>query len=130
MAMIQTPGPTLILNTTSTAATGDWYSIHPSMGRLAFHVINQPSSAGGTIDSTTLIEVSNDGVNVALTPLTFALAGVTTARHSTGSCLASSQDGHWGYIRARLAAMSTSTAASTGADTYLRVYVNAGRVGF
>jgi hypothetical protein len=142
MPYIQTQGPTTILTasqksssnaatTGSTQYAGDWYQIHPKMGRLAFQVIQTSASLGCSMSSTVFIQVSNDGVNPNNTvPLT--IAQVSTAGLAVvadGSAFASSHAGQWGYIRAYLNGASTATAGSSGVGI-VQVIVNAGYVGY
>lgn len=132
MPALLSPGPITILsllaassNTTAgtTSSAGSWYEISPRLDRLAFHLVQTPSSAGGTLNSTVYIEVSNDGVYpVATKAGTYALAGSTW--QSDGGTLLSSMLGAWRFIRANANSISTSTAGSAGVGT-LTVTVNA-----
>ena len=111
-------GPTTIL--TNTAATtlqvGDWHQVNPRVGRYSFQVVLAASSAGSTATATVSIQVSNDGV----TPLpdayrTFTAVSLTADTVSTGgSATGTSMGGPWGYIRANLSSLTTSTAGSAG----------------
>jgi hypothetical protein len=133
MPLIQSPGPVTILTVeakssnastaSSTSVAGSWYEISPRLDRLGFHVVQIPSSAGGTLNSTIYIEVSNDGLYpIATKAATFALAGSTW--QSDGATLNTSMQGAWRYIRANANSVSTSTAASTGVGA-INVTVNA-----
>lgn len=123
-------GPTNLLTSTagSTAKTGEWFRVPPKLRALAFQVVQVTSSVGATASSTTFIQVSNDGVNpIADNPITIALTG-TTDTVSNGACFPTSYGGNWGWIRAKLNSLSSSTAGSVGSPS-VTVSVCAGSVG-
>ena len=127
MANTLEPGPNTIYTTTvgSTAGTGSWYRVPPWLTRLSVQFILNTSSAGATAGTTTHLEVSNDGVNALLTKgRTFDTQGTTDLIVNGGS-LQSSMDAAWGWVRAKVASLTTSTAGSTGSPS-VSVIVNAG----
>ena len=111
-------GPTTIL--TNTAATtlqvGDWHQVNPRVGRYSFQVVLVGSSNVSTATATVSIEVSNDGSNALTEKLrTFSAVSLTTNTVTTGGCCTgTSMAGPWGYIRANLSSLTTSTAGSAG----------------
>lgn len=129
MAVIQTSGATNIFTSTagSTTVTGDWYHIDQHFGNLVFQAILTASSVGATAASSIAIEVSNStAVAVATVAQTFDLS-CTTDTVSDGGTFATTMDGAWKLIRARLVSLTTSTAGSTGSPS-VTVTVGAGRV--
>lgn len=127
---IQTPGPTTIFSNTiaTTSLAGSWYTIHSKLRNLTFEVKQTTSSAGATASSTTYIEISNDGVTpLATKGQTIALIASTDAV-ADGGVLSSSMQGQWGYIRANVNSLTTSTAGSVGFPV-VTVIVNAGTAG-
>ena len=111
-------GPTIILSNTAatTLQVGDWHQVNPRVGRYSFQVVLVGSSNVSTATATVSIEVSNNGV----TPLpdayrTFSAVSLTTNTVTTGGCCTgTSMAGPWGYIRANLSSLTTSTAGSAG----------------
>ena len=129
MAVIQTAGATNIYTSTagSTTETGDWFFIDQGFGRLTFQAILTASSVGATAASSIAIEVSNTtAIAVATVAQTFDLS-CTTDTVSDGGVFASSMDGAWKLIRARLASLTTSTAGSAGSPS-VSVTVGAGPI--
>lgn len=130
--MVNSPGLTNLLSSTlgSTAGTGGWFRLHPTLGNPTFQVVQTGSSVGATAASTTIIEVSNvpDTGQVPIAArLTIALSG-TTDVVSDGGALPSSINGDWGFVRARLLSLTTSTAGSTGSPS-VAVWMNCGYKG-
>ena len=117
MPFAHSPGATTLLSNTAgtTTVVGDWFRIHPKLGRLSFHATLLASSIGATASSSVNIEVSNDGVYpLATKALTLSLTNTSTTYASDGGVLASTMDGTWQYVRANCASLTTSTAGSTG----------------
>lgn len=114
------PGVVTLLASTagSTLKVGNWFKVDPSVLHrdLAFQAVMTASSVGATASSTVNIEVSNDGVYPLSTAaaLIIALTNTSTTYISGGGCLPSSFAGSWGYIRANLSSLTTSTAGSAG----------------
>lgn len=100
--VLNTAGPTTIFNSSSSAA-GEWYRVHPRLGKLGIQVLHTGSSVGATVSSTTLLQVSNDGVNPLETTggstidAAFTVALLGGSPQSAGAGL----DVAWGWIRAR-----------------------------
>lgn len=122
MPMLQSPGGQVILASSSTGA-GDWYRVHPKLGKLTFQVTHNPTSIGATgttVSSTTVIEASNDGVNALGTVLgTVALAGDGVQSNGFAT------DAHWEYVRAKINSVGAASAGSTGAGFGISVSVSA-----
>ena len=138
---IQTAGPTLILSATgkssvyatagTTVLSGDWYRIHPALGRLYITCRLTGTSAVSTATATVNIEGSNDGITAASTPL-YSFSGITLTTDIVvlGGSLPTTLSGQPGYIRANMTALTTSTAGSTtAASANVLVHVNAGSLG-
>ena len=105
---LHSPGGQTILNSSSTGP-GDWYRIHPKLGKLFVSVTHQATSVGASLSSTVNIEASNDGVNALATKLgTIVFAGDTI--QTDGFAI----DSHPEYIRANYNSIGAATAASTG----------------
>ena len=130
MPHIHTPGPTVILSATgkssayatggSTVLVGDWYKVHPSLGRPYFTCKLTGTSAGSTATATVSIQGSNDGTNAPSTDIyTFSGITLTTNTVVLGGTPASTAGGggHPAYIRANLTSLTTSTAGSTAAQS-------------
>tara|TARA_R110000868_G_scaffold27637_2_gene104554 strand:+ start:311 stop:745 length:435 start_codon:yes stop_codon:yes gene_type:complete len=138
---IQTAGPTLILSATgkssaySTAGTtvlvGDWYRIHPKLGRPYITCRLSGSSAVSTATATVNIEGSNDGITAASTPLyTFSGITLTTDIVVLGGSLPTTLGGTPGYVRANLTSLTTTTAGSTAnLSNNVAVHWNSGYLG-
>ncbi|MHB0965512.1 MAG: hypothetical protein ACYC36_03570 [Bellilinea sp.] len=125
MPLIQSPGPTAILNITSTTTgPGSWYRVdNKKLSDLTFQGLHVGTSDGVTVQSTIYIEGSNDGVNAIATKLaTFAFNGTTP--QSEGATMLSTMKGAWEYIRANVNSASSSTSVSTGYN--IQVMVGAG----
>lgn len=119
MPLLQSPGGQVILASSSTGA-GDWYRVHPKLGKLTFQVTHTGTSVGTTIGSTTVIEASNDGVNALATVLgTIAIAGSDVKADGFAT------DAHWEYIRAKINSVQAATAGSTGTTFGISVAVSA-----
>ena len=125
MPLIQTPGPTTILNITSTTTgPGSWYRVNnQKLSDLTFQVLHAGTSAGVTVSSTINIEGSNDGSNAIATVLA-AIAINGTTPQSEGATMKSTMAGAWEYIRANVNRASSSTSVSTGYN--IQVIVGAG----
>lgn len=101
--LIYSPGPQTIFSSSSTGA-GSWYRLHPQVRNVTFQCLQAGSSVGVTVQSTTYIEVSNDGVNALATKAgTVVFNG--TSPQSDGFTL----DAHYEYVRANLNGSSTGT---------------------
>ena len=119
-------GSNLILTAGTTVATGDWYTIPADMGRITCQAVLTASSVGATAASTVYIEVSNTTLIAAATRATTFALSCTTDTVSDGANFATSMEGAWKLIRARVASLTTSTAGSAGTPS-VKVYVAAGR---
>ena len=138
---IQTAGPTLILSATgkssayatagTTVLVGDWYRIHPKLGRPYITCRLSGSSAVSTATATVNIEGSNDGITAASTPLyTFSAITLTTDIVVLGGSLPTTLGGTPGYIRANLTSLTTTTLGSTtAASNNVLVHWNSGYLG-
>jgi hypothetical protein len=138
---IHTQGPTTLLSATgktstyspsgSTSLEGDWFRIHPQMGRFYFTCKLTGTSVGSTATATVQIEGSNDGVTAASTALlTWSGITLTTDTVVLGSPVPSSLQAQWGYVRANMTSLTTSTAGSTAsAAANVTVITNGGYVG-
>lgn len=126
MPYIHTPGPTTLLSATgkssayaisgSTVSVGEWFKVHPSLGRPYFTCKLTGTSAVSTATASVSIQGSNDGTNAATTDIyTFSGITLTTDTVVLGGTPASTAGGggHPAYIRANLTSLTTSTAAST-----------------
>ena len=138
---IQTAGPTIILSATgkssvyatggSTVLVGDWYRIHPKLGRPYITCRLTGSSVGSTATATVNIEGSNDGVTAASTPL-LAFTGITLTTDTVvlGGSLTTTLGGTPGYVRANLTSLTTTTLGSTtAASGNVVVHWNSGYLG-
>lgn len=109
LGYLQGPGQSAILQTTSTAAAGNWIPVHPSIRNLTVQAIETGSSVGVSVSGNVSIQVSNDGVN----PI------ISTAGIISFSSLASpasdgfSIDAHWNFVRAYLNANTTMSSGSS-----------------
>lgn len=108
--VLNSPGPTTILNTTSTGP-GNWYRVLPRYGKLTIQVIHTGTSLGTTVQSTTYIQASNDGVNPLQTTAGTSVDALATLVNNGGSPQSNgfTLDAAWSYIRANLNSISTGT---------------------
>lgn len=105
---LHSPGGQTILSCTA-PTTGDWYRVNPKLGNLSFQFVHTASSAGATIASSSVIQVSNDGVNPLATVLgTVGLAGDTLLSDGFTS------DQHFEYVRAVVQTCSATSAGAAG----------------
>jgi hypothetical protein len=109
---LNSPGPTNILSTTA-QSTGDWYRVHPKMGKLTFQVVHTGTSDGSSVGSTTVIEASNDGVHALATPL-----GTVALSSNSGTNDGFTVDANWAFVRARVGSLAAATAGSTAPGDY------------
>lgn len=95
---------TIILNPTTTTATGAWFRRAPDIENA---ITFQATEAGsGAVTGTVTIEVSNDGINACSTVAgTITLSGTNTASNGFTT------DAPWGYWRAKITAISGTSAA-------------------
>ena len=131
MPFIQTAGPVTLFASSagSTSATGSWYQVHPTLGRLGIQVIGVASSAGATMGTTVFIDVTNSTAYASTAhALTFALTNSTTDFVSDFSGLPTTFERAWNFIRANMNSLTTSTAGSAGSPA-VSVILNAGSVG-
>ena len=108
----------------STATAGDWFQVHPKINvkDIGFTCKLTGSSAVSTATATVSIEASNDGTNAASTDLlTFSGITLTTNTVVLSGTIMSSFAGHYGYIRANVTSLTTSTAGSTSMNAPLVV---------
>lgn len=112
-----------ILDTSSTAATGDWYAIDSRYSELTWHAVLFASSVGATAASTVTIQLANTTAAPASTAAQVIALTCTTDTVGGGGTLAGSTlQGAWKYIRA-LSSLTTSTAGSAGTPN-VEVYAN------
>lgn len=105
---LHSPGGQTILSCTA-PTTGDWFRVNPKLGKLAFQFIHTASSVGATISSSSIIQVSNDGVNpLATVAGTVGLAGDTLLSDGFAT------DNHWEYVRAVVQTCSGTSAGAAG----------------
>lgn len=113
---IQTPGPVTILGPTTATGAGNWFRVQPNIGNLTFGIDQTGSSVASTVTSSGVIEASFDAVTPAEVVLaTWSLNG--TVGGSPGATvigIASSLQGQYPYIRAKLNSINASSVASTG----------------
>ena len=120
-------GGARILNSGSTAVTGDWYDIPHDYGNPAWQAVLTNSSVGATAATSVYIEVANSTAAYAVRVHSIALT-CTTDTVSTGGTLAgSTYDGAWRKIRA-VSSLTTSTAGSSGTPN-VAVYCNLQKLG-
>jgi hypothetical protein len=128
MSIIDASGPKVLLQSTAgtTLTVGSWFTVNPNVSNYSFQVVLTGSSDVSTATASVSIQASNDGVNpLPETIRTFATLSLTTNTVTTGgSCTGSSMAGPWGYIRANLTSLTTSTAGSAGSPRVV-VYCNA-----
>lgn len=107
---INTPGPTSILNSSSTGP-GNWYRIHGKMGKMTFQVLHTGSSVGATVQSTIYVQASNDGVNPLQTTAGTTVDALATVVLNGGSPQSAgfALDANWGWVRAFTNALSTGS---------------------
>lgn len=113
--LINSPGPTTILSSTASGA-GQWHRVHPKMRTLTFQVTHTGSSLGATVQSTCIIQASNDGVNPLQTTGGSTVDALGTVVLNGGSPQAAgfTINAGWPYVRANLlSAPSTGTVAVT-----------------
>ena len=121
-------GSNLILTTTagSTVSTGSWYTVPAEIGHITCQAILTASSVGATAGSTVYIEVANTTAIAAATRATTFALSCTTDVVSDGANFATSMQGAWKLVRARVASLTTSTAGSAGSPV-VTVYLGAGK---
>lgn len=113
--VLNSPGPTTILNTTS-SGFGEWYRVHPKLGTLTFQVLQVGASIGATVQSTAIVQASNDGTNPLQTTAGSTVSALGTVVLNGGS---PQSDGfainaNWGWVRSGLL-----SAPSTGRVTVM-----------
>lgn len=105
--------PQKILGSTGSTSTGagKWYRVHPNRGKLTFQVTHTGSSDGATVQSTVLIQASNDGVNPLLTTAGSTVDALGTVVLNGGSPQSAgfAIDASWEYVRAYVNALSTGS---------------------
>lgn len=108
--VINSPGPTTILNSSSTGA-GNWYRVHPKIGTLTVQVLHSGTSVGATCQSTVYIQASNDGTNPLLTTAGTSVDALATFVTNGGSPQVQgiATNAAWGWIRAFTNSISTGT---------------------
>lgn len=111
---IHTGGPTVIMNSTSSAlGAQSGYQVLPRVRDLTFQTMMAGTSAGVTVTATLNIDVSNDGTNWTAAPGTTMTINGVTPQTAIGR-IATSLEGAWAYVRANLTAASSSTDVGTG----------------
>lgn len=103
-------GPTTLLASSSTGP-GPWFRIHPRARKITVSIMHTGTSVGTTVQSTSYVQVSNDGVNPLLTTGGTTVDALATIIHNGGSPQVSgfSFDAAWGWIRGNINALSTGT---------------------
>lgn len=121
-------GPTILLQSTagSTQTVGAWFALSPHAARMGFQAVLQTASAGATAGTTVFIEVANSTAYGALATKgqTIAIAA-TTDLVTEGAGFSSTMDRQWGYVRANMNSLTSSTAGSAGSPSVI-VIANAG----
>lgn len=97
-----------LLHKAASPATGTTTPLLPENGKATFQAVLKGT---GAITATILLEVSNDGENW-LTLATFTMAGTTVVTDGAVS------DAPWAYVRARLTAI---TGTSANASVFMGV---------
>jgi hypothetical protein len=139
MAAISHSGPTTLLQASgqtsgstagTTAQAGSWHRWPPNIHSIGFCCNIVGTSAVSTATATVNIEVCNDGLTAASTPiLSFSGITLTTDSVTLAGVAASSMPGPWAYVRANLTSLTTATAASTGSPAVVTVTANGGHTG-
>lgn len=106
--LIQGSGQNTIQSTTA-AAVGQWYWVHPKLRNLTFQVLHTGTSVGTSVGSTTYIEVSNDGVNVLNSKAGTVVMGNVSPLDISPACDGFTLDAHYNYVRSRVNSMTTGT---------------------
>lgn len=105
---------TILSQSGTTNATGDWYSIPANYGNPAWQVVLTNSSVGATAGCTVYIEVANSTAAYAVRAATIGLTCTTDTMSTGGTLAGSTAQGAWRMIRATMNTMTTSTAGSAG----------------
>jgi hypothetical protein len=101
---IHTPGPTVILASSSTGP-GSWFRVHPKISNLSFQATLTGSSVGVAITGSVKIEASADGTNALDTSVGTITPSVGTSPDADGF----TTDAGWGWYRANLQSISTGS---------------------
>jgi hypothetical protein len=117
MPIINTSG-TILSESGTTLAVGEWYAIPANFGNPSWQLILEASSAGATAGTTVYIEVANTNDDAyAVRVHTMALTCTTDTVSTGGSLAGSTYDGAWRLIRANMNSLTTSTAGSAGSPS-------------
>ena len=127
MAVLNGSG-TILSQSGTTNATGDWYHIPQNFGNPAWQAVLTASSVGATAGTTIYIEVANSTAEYAVRVHTMALTCTTDTVSTGGSLAGSTYEGAWRLIRAVMNSMSSSTAGSAGSPSAV-VHVGLQKVG-
>ena len=106
---IQGTGCNYLLQSTSTAAAGNWVPVHPAIRNLSFQLIGNGSSATASVSGQVDIQGSLDGLSAT----TQALVSLTLSSGSSPMSAVGSIDAHYNFVRAQLAAATTNSSGST-----------------
>lgn len=117
-----------IIDSGTTALTGDWYQIPSEYGNITWQAVLAASSVGATAGSTVTIQLSNTtAVALSTAGQTIALTCTTDTVSQGGTPYGTTMAGAWKYIRAVITSLTTSTAGSAGTPN-VKVYVYAGKL--
>lgn len=123
---VQTPGPTIIMAATTAVSTGAWFRVNEKLSNWVFGINQTGSSVGATVTSSGVIEASFDNVTPAEVVLaTWSLSG--PAAGSPGHTIigiASSLQGQYPYVRARIVTITASSAGAAGAPGGVQVTIS------
>lgn len=109
---IYSPGPQAILSS-SAAAAGNWYRLHPAVRNVTFMATQTGSSVGVAVGATVYVEASNDGINPIATTLgTITLSGASPQVDGFTS------DAHWEYVRFNTSSLTTGTIAGVASAQF------------
>src|SRR3989304_9442523 len=103
MGYIISPGPVTLLDSSS-SGYGEWYRVHPNLGTLTFQFIHASTTVGTVVQSTCVVQASNDGV----TPLettsgtTAGALGTVAFNGAAPESDGVTVDAAWSWVRAGL----------------------------
>lgn len=106
---IQGAGQNYILQSTSSAAFGNWVPVHPSIRNITFQAVETGSSALVSVSGSVSVQASNDGVN----PIATTLGVITFSSAASPGSDGFSIDAHWNYVRAYINSGNTQSSGST-----------------
>lgn len=107
-------GPTIMRNSTATGA-GSWFRVHPRADKITFQFTHVGTTVGATVQSTSFIQGSNDGVNPLLTTGGTTIEALGTVIFDGGSPQSAgiTLDRNWAFVRVNTNSLSTGTITVT-----------------